>query len=614
MARIRNRLILMVMDIILINLVFVFALLIRFEGVIGEQFLHYFEIYKSNILVITAIKLLTFRYFQLYNRVWRYASIEELLRIFAASIAANAIVLSALFLRQMNLPRSIYIIAILLDMAFIGGSRFSLRSVKLFLDRNGGKNINSKKLMIVGAGDAGAMIVREFKNHYRSVSNPVVMVDDDRTKHGQRINGVMIEGGREDIPLLVGKYDIDEIVISIPSASKKDISEIVSICKKTGANLKIVPSLYELVDGVVSVEAIRQVRIEDLLGREEVRIDIEEVKDHLKGKKVLVTGAGGSIGSELCRQIAFQRPHSLVMMDIYENTTYEIQNELKSLSHDLELRVYIASVTDNHRIHEILSMEKPDIIFHAAAHKHVPLMECNPKEAISNNVFGTWNLAKTAMEVGVEKFVMISTDKAVNPTNVMGASKRLCEILVQSMNSLSKTEFVAVRFGNVLGSNGSVIPLFKKQIEYGGPVTVTHPDMIRYFMTIPEAVQLVLQAGAMANGGEIFVLDMGEPVKIMDLAEDLIRLSGFEPHTDIPIELIGLRPGEKLFEELLLDGEGILETKHDKIFVARQSSTDYEGLSLKLDDFKTILVNGSDRDVKENLKELVPNYTENNRK
>lgn len=514
----------------------------------------------------------------------------------------------------MNLPRSIYIIAILLDMAFIGGSRFSLRSVKLFLDRNGGKNINSKKLMIVGAGDAGAMIVREFKNHYRSVSNPVVMVDDDRTKHGQRINGVMIEGGREDIPLLVGKYDIDEIVISIPSASKKDISEIVSICKKTGANLKIVPSLYELVDGVVSVEAIRQVRIEDLLGREEVRIDIEEVKDHLKGKKVLVTGAGGSIGSELCRQIAFQRPHSLVMMDIYENTTYEIQNELKSLSHDLELRVYIASVTDNHRIHEILSMEKPDIIFHAAAHKHVPLMECNPKEAISNNVFGTWNLAKTAMEVGVEKFVMISTDKAVNPTNVMGASKRLCEILVQSMNSLSKTEFVAVRFGNVLGSNGSVIPLFKKQIEYGGPVTVTHPDMIRYFMTIPEAVQLVLQAGAMANGGEIFVLDMGEPVKIMDLAEDLIRLSGFEPHTDIPIELIGLRPGEKLFEELLLDGEGILETKHDKIFVARQSSTDYEGLSLKLDDFKTILVNGSDRDVKENLKELVPNYTENNRK
>jgi FlaA1/EpsC-like NDP-sugar epimerase len=614
MARIRNRLILMVMDIILINLVFVFALLIRFEGVIGEQFLHYFEIYKSNILVITAIKLLTFRYFQLYNRVWRYASIEELLRIFAASIAANAIVLSALFLRQMNLPRSIYIIAILLDMAFIGGSRFSLRSVKLFLDRNGGKNINSKKLMIVGAGDAGAMIVREFKNHYRSVSNPVVMVDDDWTKHGQRINGVMIEGGREDIPLLVGKYDIDEIVISIPSASKKDISEIVSICKKTRANLKIVPSLYELVDGVVSVEAIRQVRIEDLLGREEVRIDIEEVKDHLKGKKVLVTGAGGSIGSELCRQIAFQRPQSLVMMDIYENTTYEIQNELKSLSHDLELRVYIASVTDNHRIHEILSMEKPDIIFHAAAHKHVPLMECNPKEAISNNVFGTWNLARTAMEVGVEKFVMISTDKAVNPTNVMGASKRLCEILVQSMNSLSKTEFVAVRFGNVLGSNGSVIPLFKKQIEYGGPVTVTHPDIIRYFMTIPEAVQLVLQAGAMANGGEIFVLDMGEPVKIMDLAEDLIRLSGFEPHTDIPIELIGLRPGEKLFEELLLDGEGILETKHDKIFVARQSSTDYEGLSLKLDDFKTILVNGSDRDVKENLKELVPNYTENNRK
>jgi len=375
MARIRNRLILMVMDIILINLVFVFALLIRFEGVIGEQFLHYFEIYKSNILVITAIKLLTFRYFQLYNRVWRYASIEELLRIFAASIAANAIVLSALFLRQMNLPRSIYIIAILLDMAFIGGSRFSLRGVKLFLNRNSGKSTDSKKLMIVGAGDAGAMLVREFKNHYSSVRNPVVIVDDDRTKHGQRINGVMIEGGREDIPLLVGKYDIDEIVISIPSASKKDISEIVTICKKTGANLKIVPSLYELVDGVVSVEAIRQVRIEDLLGREEVSIDTEEVKDHLKGKTVLVTGAGGSIGSELCRQIAFQKPQSLVMMDIYENTTYEIQNELKSLSQDLELRVYIASVTDNHRVHEILTLEKPGIIFHAAAHKHVPLME-----------------------------------------------------------------------------------------------------------------------------------------------------------------------------------------------------------------------------------------------
>jgi FlaA1/EpsC-like NDP-sugar epimerase len=610
MMRYKNRIILLIVDIVLVNLAIILALFVRFEGHVNDQFLQYFSVYRENILIITAIKIVVFYYFKLYSSIWRYASINEMIKIVVASIAANAIMISALILKQDFLPRSVYVIATMFDMMFIGGLRFSARSLGTIYFGNRKMYQSRKRIMIIGAGDAGAMIIRELKNHYSTTSAPIVIIDDDKSKQGQRISDVPIEGGRDYIPELVKKYMIDEIVIAIPSASKKQISDIVRICKKTGAKLKILPGIYELIDGVVSVNSIREVQIEDLLGREEVQIDIDEVKGYLRGKTIMVTGGGGSIGSELCRQIALQRPSKLVMVDIYENTTYDVQNELRNSFKDLNLKVYIASVRDKQRISELIGSEMPDIIFHAAAHKHVPLMEDSPKEAIKNNVFGTWNLARAAIESGVDKFVMISTDKAVNPTNVMGASKRLCEILVQSMNPLSKTEFVAVRFGNVLGSNGSVIPLFKKQISAGGPVTVTHPEVIRYFMTIPEAVQLVLQAGAMAHGGEIFVLDMGEPVRIMDLAEDLIRLSGFEPHTDIPIEIVGLRPGEKLFEELLLDEEGILDTKNKKIFVAKQTEVNYEELSKELIDLSEVILSKSDEDSKTYLKKLVPTYKE----
>jgi len=610
MLRYKNRLILIGIDVILVNLSIVLSLFVRFEGQINDQFLQYFEVYKDNFILITVVKILVFYYFKLYSSIWRYASINEMIKIVSASIAASALMISVLFLKQTVLPRSVYVIATMFDMMFIGGFRFSVRSISTMYFGRRKKGQDRKRIMVIGAGDAGAMIIREYKNHFSVSSIPVVVVDDDRAKQGQRISGVPVEGGREHIPELVKKYSINEIVIAIPSASKKEVSDIVRICKRTGAKLKILPGIYELIDGVVSVSSIREVQIEDLLGREEVRIDIDEVKNHLRGKTIMVTGGGGSIGSELCRQIAIQRPSKLVMVDIYENTTYDVQNELRRTFKDLNLKVYIASVRDKQRISELLRSEMPEIIFHAAAHKHVPLMEDSPKEAIKNNVFGTWNLARAAMESGVDKFVMVSTDKAVNPTNVMGATKRLCEIIVQSMNPLSKTEFVAVRFGNVLGSNGSVIPLFKKQIAAGGPVTVTHPEVIRYFMTIPEAVQLVLQAGAMAHGGEIFVLDMGEPVRIMDLAEDLIRLSGFEPHIDIPIEIVGLRPGEKLFEELLLDEEGILDTKNKKIFVAKQTEVNYEELSKELISLSEVIFLKSDEDSKTYLKKLVPTYKE----
>ena len=406
--------------------------------------------------------------------------------------------------------------------------------------------------MIIGAGEAGVLVIKEYKNHPQLNSKPVALIDDDEYKQGRVIMGVPVVGKRDDILAQVEKLKIDEIILAMPSASKKDISSIVDICKKTKAKLKILPGVYELIDGKVTIKNIRDVQIEDLLGREEIKTDINAISSYIKDKVILVTGGGGSIGSELCRQIANIKPRKLVIIEIYENSAYDIQNELLRRNKDLNLKIYIASIVDRDIMFDLFNIERPDVVFHAAAHKHVPLMEDSPKESIKNNVFGTLNLVHAADKYGVKKFVMISTDKAVNPTNIMGASKRICEMIIQSVNPVSKTDFVAVRFGNVLGSNGSVIPLFKKQIEEGGPVTVTHKDVIRYFMTIPEAVSLVIQAGAIVKGGEIFVLDMGKPVKILDLAEDLIRLSGFEPYKDIQIEIIGLRPGEKLYEELFL--------------------------------------------------------------
>lgn len=531
------------------------------------------------------------------------------MNILVAIIISNIAVLSFLFVRQSNLPRSIYAITALIDMVFIGGIRFSLRTFSMMGEVIHIKNDNQKRILIIGGGDAGAMVIREYKNHCQLNSKPVGIIDDNEMKHGQVINGVPVVGSRADIITMVNKLDIDEIIIAIPSEAKAQISSLIKICKETKAKLKILPGIYELIDGDVNISKIRDVEIGDLLGREEITVDLKEISSYIKDKVVLVTGGGGSIGSELCRQIAMYKPNKLVILDIYENSIYDIQNELLRNIKNLNLKTYIGSIRDKERVSEIISKEKPKLIFHAAAHKHVPLMEASPKEAIKNNVFGTLNLAQVADKYGVDRFVMISTDKAVNPTNIMGASKRICEMIIQSINSISNTEFVAVRFGNVLGSNGSVIPLFKKQIEEGGPVTVTHEDIIRYFMTIPEAVQLVIQAGAMAKGGEIFILDMGEPVKIIDLARDLIRLSGFNPDLDMPIKVTGLRPGEKLFEELLLDEEGVSSTKHNKIFVGQPISRDYRLLVRSLEEVRKLINDGTEEQVIEYIKTIVPNYT-----
>lgn len=610
---------LVILDILLINLAYYLALYLRFDGNIDPRFL---QIYINNCVIITVAKIVTFYFFKLYKSVWKFAGIDELLQVAMASIVANTLVISYLFLVQQHLPRGVYVITAILDMMFIGGFRLSYRMLPRMKKVDFGVKENDKRVMVIGAGDAGAIIIKELRNHEQLRSKPVVIIDDDAKKEGQIIYHVPVMGQRADIVTLAEKMKIDEIIIAIPSASKQTIREIVKECEKTKCRLKILPGVYELIDGKADFNAIRNVQIEDLLGRDEIKLDMEAVCEDLKDKKVMITGGGGSIGSELARQIAKFRPRELILLDIYENNVYDLQNELKRIYRvaendheyantdkvDFYLRIVIASIQDEPRMDEIIRKIRPDIIFHAAAHKHVPLMEQNPKAAAINNVFGTLNVASIASKYNVKKFVMVSTDKAVNPTNIMGATKRVCEMIVQSLDQVSKTEFALVRFGNVLGSNGSVVPLFKKQIQEQGFLTLTHPDIIRYFMTIPEAARLVIQAGAMAKGGEIFVLDMGEPVKIMDLACDLIRLSGFEPEVDIPIKITGLRPGEKLYEELLMDEEGIQSTGHDKIFIGKPIDIDFKILMKSLEHLKTILPSSSNQEIKEYLQLLVPTY------
>ena len=607
-----KKVILILLDICLINLAYFLAFAIRFEfdfeaGALGSQ---YWPLYKENMIMITAVKLAVFYLLGLYHSLWRYASIEELFKISITAVLANASVMAYLAIAQLFLPRSIHVMAVLLDMMLIGGVRFSYRAARSYRDTGvltlGHRN--QKRVMIVGAGEAGAMIIKELRSHGYRAGKPVCVVDDDASKIGRNLMNVPVLGGREDIPELVKKKAIDEIILAIPTAYRKEMREIVDIASRTGAKLKTIPGVYELIDGQVSIKEIRDVEIEDLLGRNPVHLDMELISGYLEGKRILITGGGGSIGSELCRQIAAYKPEKLIMLDIYENHLYDLQQELRKNFPQLPMQVCIASVRDLPRIRALFQEEKPAVVFHAAAHKHVPLMEDNPAEAIKNNVMGTKNVALCAHETRVEKFVMISTDKAVNPTNIMGASKRLSEMVVQALNEESETEFVSVRFGNVLGSSGSVIPLFKKQITEGGPITVTHCDMTRYFMTIPEAVQLVIQAGGMAQGGEVFVLDMGEPVKIMDLAENLIRLSGFEPGEDIEIEVTGLRPGEKLFEELLLNAEGLEATLHEKIFVEKPPIKTWQELESNLQHLMENLDDHSNTETKEAVHQLVDTY------
>ena len=471
------------------------------------------------------------------------------------------------------------------------------------------KNTDISRVLIIGAGCAGEMVVKELEKNPQLNKKAVAIIDDDITRIGDQVSGVDIVGTRNSILKIVKLYKIDEIIFSIANISKKGKKEIIDICKNTNCKIKTIPGIYEIIDGKVDIKQVRDVEIEDLLGREPIEVDFNLMGSYIQDSTILVTGAGGSIGSELCRQIANIRPKKLIMLDNYENNLYSIQQELiRKYGDSIKMIAVVASIREQKRIEKIFDKYRPEVVFHAAAHKHVPLMENSPGEAIKNNIFGTLNVAMLSSKYNVKRFLLISTDKAVNPTNVMGATKRAAEMIIQSLNEESKTEFVAVRFGNVLGSNGSVIPLFKKQIEEGGPVTVTHPNIIRYFMTIEEAVGLVIQAGGMAKGGEIFVLDMGEPVKILDLAKNLIRLSGFEPDVDIKIVFTGLRPGEKLYEELLMSEEGLLDTKHKKIFIGRPIDFDKNDLQKYLIELRNIVLEEDDELMEQAMKKLVPTF------
>jgi FlaA1/EpsC-like NDP-sugar epimerase len=597
---------LIIPDLILVNISFITAYLLRFDNWYSID-----DYFKMNIfhlaMISTVVKLVCFLVFRLYDSLWKYAGVYELTKVGLAASAGNVIMLGYVFLAQVQVPRSIFIITLMIDIILIGGIRLSYRVFRRIFKGEVIKIKNQKRVLIVGGGDAGAIIIREMLAHSELKSKPIAIIDDDRQKTGRKINGIPILGGRDLIVDTVTRKNIDEVIIAIPSASRKDINDIFSICSDTNCKVKILPSVSQLIDESVVMQKVRDVDIEDLLGREPVNLDIEQISTYLKGQTVLVTGAGGSIGSELCRQIASFSPSELIMLDNYENNLYDIQNELRYSYPALELVSVIANIREKPRLESIFAQYKPDVIFHAAAHKHVPLMEANPTEAIKNNVFGTLNVAECADKYKAKQFVLISTDKAVNPTNIMGATKRIAELIIQAIGKHSKTEFAAVRFGNVLGSNGSVIPLFKKQIEQGGPVTVTHPDVIRYFMTIPEAVQLVIQAGAMAKNGDIFVLDMGQPVKICDLARKLIKLSGFEPDEDIKIEFTGLRPGEKLYEELLMAEEGLMATRNDKIFIAHPVYTDLAVLKRELEILREIAMS-NEGDISEYIKSIVPTY------
>ena len=592
-----------ILDIGIINITLYLSLVLRFDSDIPLQ---YFALFKETYIVVTIIALCSFFVFNLYNRIWKYASIDELISIVLATSFGTLTVLGYTFMMGQTFPRSIYILFWLLLTTFIGGSRFILRTfngVTPMLRRSEGV----RNVMVIGAGEAGSMVIQEFKKHPDLKMRPVVIIDDDENKHGMRIHGVKVFGGRHDIPEMVLRKNVKEIIIAMPSIDRLQIREIVNICSKTKCKLRILPGVYELLDGKVSIKRLRDVKIEDLLGREPVKVNLEEISGYIQNKVVLVTGGGGSIGSELCRQIARFEPKELVIFDISENNVYSLEFDLKTLFPNIKYTALIGSVRDKGRLEYIFEEYRPNVVFHAAAHKHVPLMELNATEAIKNNVFGTLNVAEAANKYNAERFTLISTDKAVNPTNIMGASKRIAEIIAQMMSMKSETVFSAVRFGNVLGSDGSVVPLFKKQIESGGPVTVTHPEVIRYFMTIPEAVQLVIQAGALAKGGEIFILDMGEPVKIADLARDMIKLSGLEPDVDIEVDYIGLRPGEKLFEELLLNEEGITATKYKKIFIAKPTFTDVDAFESELGELRELLFN-SNTEVKDIIKKIVPTY------
>lgn len=605
LSRRKKNLILLLVDISIIVLVYTTLALLNVDNAnltIGAL---------ANIVISIITYVLLLKLNNMYSCIWINAGAYELTKTMVASISACILVT----LITLIIPNTISVVGNILAgiiiMIGLTGVRLSLRVLTRSLtysvaDRTKGKY----NILIIGAGDCASTIISEIRKEKSNAYNIIGIIDDDEAKLNTLLNGVKVLGNRDNIVEIVERENIDQILFAIAKIDGEAKSKILDICSKTTAKVKVIPGYYQLLEEGISVNKMRDVDLRDLIGREEVKLDKSGIEKYINNKIVLVTGGGGSIGSELCRQIAKFNPKLLLILDIYENNAYDLQNELSYNEPNLNKKVIIASVRDKARLSQIISAYKPNIIFHAAAHKHVPLMEDNPSEAIKNNVIGTLNMAQLASQYKVEKFVLISTDKAVNPTNVMGATKRLCEMIVQAVNNErgNKTEFVAVRFGNVLGSNGSVIPLFKRQIKNGGPLTLTHKDITRYFMLIPEAAQLVLQAGAYAKGGEIFVLDMGKPVKIYDLAENLIRLSGYTPNSDIKIEITGLRPGEKLYEELLMNNDNLTKTAHNKIFIDKPETISLNKIIKQIDDLLFVAKIGNKNMLKDKLKEIVPTY------
>ena len=602
-------------DLLVVWVAGVLALLLRFDLSFSKIPAYFMENMQNMLLINMVITVIIFTVNHLYTSLWAYAGVVEMQRIILAAIETTAVEVIIVTIKSGNkagyfLPRTYHILYFFILLILTAGIRFLYRMVRMQItSRVNPSNVQVSKVMLIGAGETGHMVIRDIISSASVMKELCCIIDDDKNKIGSYISGIKVVGDRTAIVYNAEKYKINEIIIAIPSATRKELSDLINICTDTGCKLKITPSVTEIMEGHISATLLRDVSVEDLLGRDPVEVELDLIMNYVSSKTVLVTGGGGSIGSELCRQIARHKPKQLIIVDIYENNAYDIEIELRHNYPELNLTVLIASVRNLDRLDSIFSEYKPNLVYHAAAHKHVPLMENSPNEAIKNNVLGTYNTVKTADKYGVERFVLISTDKAVNPTNVMGASKRICEMIIQTFGHHSKTEFVAVRFGNVLGSNGSVIPLFKKQISEGGPVTVTHPDIIRYFMTIPEAVSLVLQAGAYAKGGEIFILEMGEPVKILELAKNIIRLSGFVPDKDIKIEFSGLRPGEKLYEELLMEEEGLRDTENKLIHIGRAIEMDEEKFKTELEEIiEFAFTEPSGEKIREAIRKIVPTY------
>jgi len=596
---------LIITDIFLINLALFFSYLLRFD----RNFLNYLDYRFFNAVTIFGIIALYIT--NIYNKIWLYASIAELKAIIKASVIINVLFIAYLYFFLINFSRSVVMINFVLDIFILGGIRFLLRLIKNYYEQNT-TNKPQKNVLVVGAGDAGELLIREYQKHPELGKNIIGVIDDEKSKHGLEIHGIKVLGDRNIIPGVIEEYHVKEVVISIPSAKGEEIKEIYNLSKKEGVKVKTVPSIHEIVDGKFNINQIREVKVEDLLKRDQIELIEDDISSYLTDKTIFITGGAGSVGSELSRQSAKFSPKHLIIFDINENDSYFLKRELNEKFPEIKVSIEIGSVRDKEKLINSISQFKPDVMFHAAAHKHVPLMENNPEEAVKNNIFGTKNVVKAANEYNVDRFILISTDKAVNPTNVMGATKKVAEMIVQTYSEENNTKFMAVRFGNVLGSKGSVIPIFKKQIKNGGPITVTHPEVKRYFMTIPEAAQLVIQSGAIGKGGEVFILDMGKPVKIIELARDLIKLSGYKEGVDIDIEITGLRPGEKMYEEILLDTEEDISTEHEKIYISNLNCLKENEFIENINKLENIADKTDKKNIIKELKKIVKEYKPKN--